>query len=94
MKRAVFRRLTHKQTWGAVEALPHPKEMITQMDVIEYLSQNDKWMQGFCRECPEVDHCPADNNPFFEVGCVKESDLRLIEEAAKSFERVIEEAVA
>ena len=64
------------------------------MDIIEHLSQNEAWMEKFCRDCSTMKHCPCEWNPFFDVGCIRDADLRDLEDAAENFEKLAEEKVA
>ena len=64
------------------------------MNVIEHLSQDEEGMRKFCLNCRLGKNCRAEWNPFYNYGCVRESDIKNIEEAADEFERVVKEAVA
>lgn len=64
------------------------------VDIIEHLAEDDDFLRKFCRDCREVNHCPADNAPFHEYGCARERDVKDIEEAVEALEKLIEGVTA
>jgi len=64
------------------------------IDIIEHLAQDQEWMDKFCKNCEVVKLCLCEYNPFYDMGCIREGDLREIEDMAEKLEIFIERVVA